>query len=144
MWNERIIEAKKAQGITPKIMSERTRGHLPERTIIRILSGETANPRIDTIIEMGAAVGLSPQELFADTNVVVATETLAEVKETAVVAEAELDILKAENTVLKGEVANLNAEIAILRLKLEHKDEIIALHKYYNMQRDPSGVFRVD
>lgn len=135
MWNERIIEAKKAQGITPKIMSERTRGHLPERTIIRILSGETANPRIDTIIEMGAAVGLSPQELFADTNVVVATETLAEVKETAVVVEAERDLINAENEMLKAKVAALTTEIELLKKELQHKEEIIALHNYYNKLR---------
>lgn len=143
MWNERIIEAKKAQDITPKMMSERTRGHLPERTIVRILSGETPNPRIDTIIELGAAVGLTPQELFADTNVLVATETLVEVKETlaevqetAEEVEAEKDNvlavneeLKAENISLKTEIQGLKDELA--RKEAQHKDELLALVKYF-------------
>lgn len=131
MWNERIIEAKKAQNITPKMMSERTRGHLPERTIIRILNGETPNPRIDTIIELGAAVGLSPQELFADTNVVVATETLAEVKETAEVVEAEKDLALRELEALRAKTAAQEVEIALLKEKLQHKEELLAVYNYF-------------
>lgn len=138
MWNERIIEAKKAQNITTKIMSERTRGHLPERTIVRILSGETPNPRIDTIIELGAAVGLSPQELFADTNAVAATETLvevkenlAEVKETAEVVEAEKDLAVAELNMLRAKTAAQEAEIALLKEKLQHKEELLAVYNYF-------------
>ena len=131
MWNERIIEAKKAQGITPKMMSERTRGHLPERTITRILNGETPNPRIDTIIELGAAVGLTPQELFADTNVLVATETLAEVKETAEVVEAEKDLALRELEALRAKTAAQEVEIALLKEKLQHKEELLAVYNYF-------------
>ena len=138
MWNERIIEAKKAQNITQKMMSERTRGHLPERTIIRILSGETPNPRIDTIIELGASVGLTPQELFADTNAIVATETLAEVKETlaevkesAEVVEAEKGIALAELEMLRTKSAAQEKEIALLKEKLQHKEELLAVYNYF-------------
>lgn len=143
MWNERILEVKKAQGITPKMISERTHGHLPERTIIRILNGETPNPRIDTIIELGAAVGLTPQELFADTNVVVATETLVEVKETlaevqetAEEVEAEKDNVIAENEAIKAKNLTLETEIQSLKDELtrkeaQHKDELLALVKYF-------------
>lgn len=138
MWNERIIEAKKAQGITPKMMSERTRGHLPERTIVRILSGETPNPRIDTIIELGASVGLTPQELFADTNVVAASETLVEVKEnlaevieSAGVVEAEKKLVVAELDALRARVAAQDTEIAVLKEKLLHKEELLAVYNYF-------------
>lgn len=131
MWNERIIEAKKAQNITTKIMSERTHGHLPERTITRILSGETPNPRIDTIIELGAAVGLTPQELFADTNIVAATKSIVEIQENANVVEAERDLTIAENEMLKAKVAALTTEIELLKKELQHKDELLALHNYY-------------
>ena len=131
MWNERIIEAKKAQNITTKIMSERTHGHLPERTITRILSGETPNPRIDTIIELGAAVGLTPQELFADTNIVAATKSIVEIQENANVVEAERNLTIAENEMLKAKVAALTTEIELLKKELQHKDELLALHNYY-------------
>jgi transcriptional regulator with XRE-family HTH domain len=145
MWNERILEAKKAQGLSPKMMSERTQGHLPERTIIRILSGETPNPRIDTIIELGTAVGLTPQELFADTNVLVASETLVEVKETlaeteenlaevietAEVVEAEKKLAEAELDALRARVAAQDTEIAVLKEKLRHKEELLAVYNYF-------------
>lgn len=131
MWNERIIEAKKAQNITPKMMAERTHGHLPERTINRILSGETPNPRIDTIIELGAAVGLTPQELFADTNILAATENLVEIKENANMVEAERDLTIAENEMLKAKVSALTTEVELLKKELQHKDELLALHNYY-------------
>ena len=131
MWNERILEAKKAQKLSPKIISERTGGHLPERTISRILSGETENPRIDTIIELGAAVGLTPQEIFADTNVMIATETLVEIKESASVVEAERDLIIAENEMLKTKNAALTTENELLKKEIQHKDELLALHNYY-------------
>ncbi len=131
MWLDRIIQAKEALHLSTKTMAERTGGHLPQRTISRILSGETATPRIDTIIELGAVVGLSPQEIFADTNVMIATETLAEVKETAEVAEAERDLIQAELEMLRAKTAAQETEIALLKERLQHKDEIIALHNYY-------------
>lgn len=132
MWRDRILQEKSRLGRTSKSMSESTGGHLPERTISRILSGETENPRIDTIIELGASVGLTPQELFADSNVVVATETLAEVKETANVIEAERDLISVENDMLKTKVSALTSELELLKRELMHKDELLALHKYYN------------
>lgn len=131
MWNERILEAKKAQKITTKVISDRTRGHLPERTITRILSGETPNPRIDTIIELGAAVGLSPQELFADTNVVAATENIVEIKDNANVVKAERDLILTENEMLKAKNAALTTENELLKKEIQHKDELLALHNYY-------------
>lgn len=132
MWLDRILQEKERLHISTKTMSERTGGHLPERTISRILSRETESPRIDTIIELGTSVGLSPQELFADTNVVAATETFVEVKETAGVTEAERDLLAAENAILKDKVSALTAELDIVKMQLKHKEEIIALHNYYN------------
>lgn len=132
MWRDRILQEKAKLGKTSKSMSESTKGHLPERTISRILAGETENPRIDTIIELGASVGLTPQELFADSNVVVATETLAEVKETANVIEAERDLISVENDMLKAKVTALTSELELLKRELMHKDELLALHKYYN------------
>ena len=44
MWREKIIEAKKANNITTKMMSEKVR--LPEQTITRILSGKTGTQEL--------------------------------------------------------------------------------------------------
>ena len=138
MWRERIIEAKKSQGISTKTMSERTGGHLPERTITRILNGETEFPRIDTILELGQSVGLSAQEVFAETNSVATDYDLAvmQVKYEAQIADKdhslqELENLKLENTALCGAIAQLKEEIKLLESKIDLKDEIIRLHNRY-------------
>ena len=148
MWKDRIIQEKERLRMSTKTMSEHTNGHLPERTISRILAGETENPRIDTIIELGEAVGLTPKELFADTDVVVATESLVatsetlaqttealtevknvleEVKETTYLTEAEKNQTASEISDLKDKIAELTKEVELLRAQIKQKDNILKL-----------------
>lgn len=141
MWREKIIEAKKARNITTKMMSEKVR--LPEQTITRILSGKTETPRIDSVLDLGAAVGLSPAELFAETISVLGDKNLVTLQEELDQANAALTALQIEFTSLSEEITDLrvknvtlNAEIDLLRLKLEHKEEIIRLHNRYNSYLD--------
>lgn len=137
MWREKITEAKKAKNITTKMMSEKVR--LPEQTITRILSGKTATPRIDTVLDLGAAVGLSPWELFSETTAVLSDKNLSLLQEEMDKANAALSALQTEFASLSAEATDLRvknvelqAENDMLRTKLEHKEEIIALHNYYN------------
>lgn len=137
MWREKIIEAKKAKNITTKMMSEKVR--LPEQTITRILSGKTATPRIDTVLDLGSAVGLTPRELFSETisvlgdeNLIVLQGKLDEANVALSALQAEFTSLSAENTDLKLKNVSLQAENDLLRIKLEHKEEIISLHNYFN------------
>ena len=130
MWRERIIEAKKAQGLTPKAIAERTMHH-PERTIIRLLSGETENPYVDTVLEVGAAVGLSPQEIFSESNLVLGHKDLVSLQTELDVVKAERDLLTTENSILVDRVASLTAEIDFLKAKLDHQEEMLNLHNYY-------------
>lgn len=148
MWRERINQEKNTLNITYKTMSERILGRIPERTISRILTGETENPRIDTIIELGEAVGLTPKELFADTDVVAApemlvatseklaatTETIAEVKnaleevkEAAIVSDAEKTLAATEIEQLKTKLAAADTQIELLKVQIRQKDGIIKL-----------------
>lgn len=141
MWREKIIEAKKAKNITTKMMAAEVR--LPEQTIARILSGKTATPRIDSILDLGASVGLSPAELFAETTSVLGDKNLITLQEELDQANAALSALRAEfsslseeNTNLKLDNVTLKAENDLLRLNLEHKEEIIRLHNRYNSYLD--------
>lgn len=131
MWLDRIIEEKERLGLTPKMMSERIDGRLPEKTIIRILTRKTETPRIDTIIDLGASVRLTPREIFADTCAVVAPIELVDIKETADVIEAERDLIQSENDVLKAKVSAYEMEIELLKRELQHKEELLAVHNYY-------------
>ena len=130
MWLDNIKELKKSTGMSAKQIAEAT--SLPERTVTRIFSGETDNPYVDTLHRIVKVLGGSLDDILADTKVVVATETLVEVKETAVVAEAERDLTTAENAILKDKVAALTAEVDMLKREIKHKEEIIAIHNYYN------------
>ncbi len=123
MWRDRILEAKKEKNISTKSMAEYAR--MPEKTIARILSCKTQNPYVDTVIVLGAAVGLTPRELFSETGLVVGDQDLA-------VLQAEVDRLTNELAELnedaenhKRKVSELTVENDLLRLKLDHKEELV-------------------
>ena len=107
------------------------KANLPERTVSRIFSGETDHPRIDTLGLIVDALEGTLQDIFADTNVIVATEKLVKIKEVAEVVEAERDVVLAENEMLKAKTISQATEIELLRKELQHKEELIALHNYY-------------
>ena len=115
MWLDKLKELKAAKGMTAKQIADKTK--LPERTIVRLFSGDTDNPYVDTLHRIVTALGGSLDDILADTKVVVATETLAEVK---------------ENAILKDKVAALTAEVDLLKMQLAHKDELLALHTFYS------------
>ena len=99
--------------------------NLPERTVTRIFSGDTENPYMDTLRRIVAVLGGSLDDLFAESKMRVADTDL-------IALQTEYANLQAENVTLKDEIVTLKAELDRLRLTLEHKEEIIALHNYYN------------
>lgn len=130
MWLENLKELKKKTGMSTKQIAEKT--NLPERTICRIFGGETDHPYADTLDLIVKALGYDLGDIFADTKVIVATDDLVEIKESVNVVEAERDLTLVENEMLKTKVAAMTTEIELLKKELQHKDEIIALHNYYN------------
>jgi transcriptional regulator with XRE-family HTH domain len=130
MWLDNLKELKKKSGKTTKQIADETK--IPESTVKRIFGGDTDDPYVSTIHRIVICLGGSLDHVLADTNAVLATESLAEAKETAGVAEAERDLIAAENKILKDKVAALTAEVDLLNLKLSHKEELLALHNYYN------------
>ena len=136
MWREVVIATRKAKGITIKMMSERTSAHITAETITRILNETTSDPHISTVLEIGASVGLSPWELFAEPTMLVAYQSYLTLQAELDALKAERDALAAENAKLKQDVDKATNEAATLRvenerlsLKLEHKDEVINLQK---------------
>ena len=131
MWLDNLKELKKKTGMSSKQIAEMT--NLPERTVIRIFSGDTDNPYVDTLHRIVTVLGGSLDDILADTKVVVATESLVEVKETANVIEAERDLIAVENERLKAKVTALTTELELVKKELEHKEELLALHNYYKI-----------
>lgn len=129
MWLDNLKELKKNKGMTCKQIADATK--IPESTIKRIFSGDTDNPYVDTVRRIAIALDSTLDDIFAETKVVVATETLAEVRENTEVVEAERDLILVENEMLKTKNAALTTENELLKKELQHKDELLALHNYY-------------
>lgn len=130
MWLENLKELKKAKGMSSKQIAEAT--NLPERTVSRIFSGDTDNPYVDTLHRIVSVLGGSLDSILADSKAVVGNADLTALQADVDMLNSELQLLSAENSVLKDKNVSLQAEVDLLRLKLEHKEEIIALHNYYN------------
>lgn len=129
MWLDNLKELKKKTGMSTKQIADRTK--LPERTVSRILAGESDHPYADTLDLIVKAMGYDLGDIFSDTKVVVATDDLVGIKETVDVVEAERDLTIIENEMLKAKNAALTTEIELLKKELQHKDELLALHNYY-------------
>ena len=129
MWLDNLKELKKQSGMSSKQIAETT--NLPERTVTRIFAGESDHPYADTLDRIVKVLGYDLGDIFADTEVIVASPKLVEIKDTVGVVEAERDLILAENEMLKTKVAALTTEIELLKKELQHKEEIISLHNYY-------------
>lgn len=136
MWLDNLKELRKAKGMSVKQIAEQT--NLPERTVTRIFSGDTDNPYVDTLHRIVTVLGGSLDGILADTKVVVGGADLialqGDVDKLTLENDkliGELGLAGAELAMLRDKVANLTAENDILRLKLEHKEELLALHNYY-------------
>lgn len=127
MWREKIIDAKKAKNITTKMMSEKVR--LPEATITRILTCKTKAPRIDTVLGLGAAVGLSAMELFAETNLFLCDKSLSELEEELAKAKDAISVLAEENAELKAKKLELIGEISGYKIQLDVQNEMLTLYR---------------
>lgn len=132
MFRDRILEEKKRLNISVKTMADTSRLHLPEETISRFLSGKTANPGIETFVDMAETVGLKPYEAFMDATLAAEFRAFLELKSRSEETEAERIRIVAENENLKSTNTGLVDRIRVLEMELKHKDEIIALHNFYN------------
>lgn len=133
MWLDKLKELKERKNMTTKQIAQRS--NLPESTVKRIFMGDTDAPRIDTLRQIVAVLDGSLDELFAESGSVLANDTMIALKEERDCLSAELELLRAENTSLSTQVTALRAENDLQRMKIEHKDEIIALHNYYIKSR---------
>ena len=130
MWLDNLKDLKKKTGMSAKQIAEAT--NLPERTVTRIFSGDTDNPSVDTLRRIVAVLGGSLDDIFAESKIVVANTDMIALQAEYDKLSADALKLQAENVTLKDKVVTLEAELDRLRLTLEHKEEIIALHNYYN------------
>jgi transcriptional regulator with XRE-family HTH domain len=126
MWLDNLKELKKQSGMSAKQIAEKT--NLPERTVSRIFSGDTANPLMDTLRRIVDVLGGSLDDIFVESRVRVANTDLIALQAEYDKLQAEASDLRAENVSLKDKVVTLEVELDRLRLTLAHKEEMLA-HK---------------
>ena len=124
MYRDRINEQKKILKISNKTISERSQLKLPEETISRFLSNKSHDAYVSTMLDVCEAVELKPYELFMDAITAAQFKLFLETKLSDMDNAAELEMLRTKT-------AAQEAEIALLKERIQHKDEIIALHNYY-------------
>ena len=131
MWIEKLNDAIVKSGMTNKQLAEKSR--VSEKTINRIRkAGGASQPSLVTLSDLCNALDTTLEEIFSESSARLASSDLITLKNEVDRLNAENGILVAENSMLKDKVGVLSTEIDLLRTKLEHKEEIIALHNYYN------------
>lgn len=103
-----------------------------EKSVRRLFAGEGKNPGVEPTRRIIRAIGCTINEIFEESGAVIGGQDLVALQAKVDELNAGLLLLQAENNVLKGKADALSAENDLLRLKLEHKEELLALHNYYN------------
>lgn len=135
MWLDKIKEMKEQTGTTKKSIAELL--GRSERTIARFFAGET-DLGIDEVCALVRFMGGSMDEVLAESDfkipapeVDVQRREIADLQGQIESLKAESELLKTENTIQKDRLMSLTSENELLRLKLNHKEELLALHSYY-------------
>ena len=139
-----------AKGVSIKWIIEHTT--LSERTVKRFFNGDAKNPSTNALSEIADVLDVTTDYLLKGTNAVLGTQDLATLQnekdhlagECAILQEqndrliakvAELTDIVAEltatNGILKEQNWFLTSENNILKVKVDLKDEIIAVHNHY-------------
>ena len=109
MWIDKTKDAKQKLGISYREIANRTNGKLSERDVMKMIKGDYKRPPVDDVIVLGAALNLTPTQLFEDSSLVI---------ESAETANEAAD--------LREENKQLTVEVECLKKQLEHKNELLA------------------
>lgn len=106
-----------------------------EKSVRRLFAGEGKNPGVEPTRRIIRAIGCTINEIFEESGAVIGGQDLVTLQAKVDELNAQILMIQAENNVLKSKADALSSENDMLRLKLEHKEELLALHNYYNKIR---------
>ena len=120
---ERLHRLREAKGNPPfELIAEK--GKVPVGTVKNLFYGKSHFPNVDTMYKIVVvALGGSLDKLFADADVSIGD--VQPLKE-------EVESLASENKKLKEQNITILTQNVMLRMQLNHKEEIIRLHERYN------------
>ena len=142
---QKLIERKEELGYTNEYIHTKT--GVSERTIARIFSKTHKEHKrgcsVDTLRPILNLLGLSFEDIFDDAKIFIGGHAYTEMQDKIRALQERLDIVIAErdfanadNVILKNEITTLTAEIKLLNMQLSYKDEIIALYKIIEQERN--------
>ena len=129
MWRDNLKELRKRSGFT--IQQIAVKADLSESTVHRMFMEGESMPLASNLYRAVKAMGGSLDDILSDTCAFVASPDVVEAKKSADMAEAEHELIRLENERLKTINAALVAENKLLKLELQHKEELLAVHNYY-------------
>jgi transcriptional regulator with XRE-family HTH domain len=127
MWLDKLKNLKKQSGMTTKQIADKAK--MAERTVTRIINGETYAPGIDKLRDIVYAMGGSLDDILDESDFKLPTPEAQALKTENITLQNAVNDLTAENVTLKDKIVALEVELDRLRLTLEHKEEIISLQK---------------
>lgn len=137
MWLDNLKELKKEKNLSTKQLAERS--NLPEKTVIRILSGQTTNPYLDTLDRLARALDCTIGDILAGTKAVVGDTSLTEMQAKIDELNSKIEELTAQNELILKDnaiqiekVNVLTKELELVNLKLMYTEKLLATHDYYN------------
>jgi transcriptional regulator with XRE-family HTH domain len=129
-WLVALIELKNKSDLSVAQIANKE--NLAEKSVINVFTGKSKSPGVDLIRRIIHALGGSWAEIFAESGAVIGGQDLVSLSEEVDVTSAERDLVAAENAILKDKVTALQAELDLVKMQLKHKEELLALHNYYN------------
>ena len=136
MWIDKIIEAKRAQGISTRTMA--ARANLPEDTVTRILTRKTQDPRLDTVMRLAASVGMNVWQIFDESVSDLSGKSAQQLRNELEAEREATAVITAEIVHLRTELAEMQSKYSALESELKHAlretelmSEIVAIHNYY-------------
>lgn len=129
-WLVDLIELKNKSDLSFAQIANKE--NLAEKSVINVFTGKSKSPGVDLVRRIIHALGGSWAEIFAESGAVIGGQDLVSLSEEVDVTSAERDLVAAENAILKDKVTALQAELDLVKMQLKHKEELLALHNYYN------------
>jgi transcriptional regulator with XRE-family HTH domain len=141
MWLDKLKDLKKQSGMSAKLIAEKA--NMSERTVTRILNGETYAPGIDKLRDIVYAMGGSLDDILDESDFKLPTPMVEALKTENATLQNAVNDLTAENVTLKDKIVALEVELDRLRLTLAHKEDLLA-HKeeIVTLQKKLLGVYQ--
>ena len=142
-WQRRVVEAQKALGISNRRLAEMAGVSI--RTIERVFYTKDKHGNyvdndifLSTALRIINAVGLDPEEISENSIAIVVGKRTAELQAALDTVKEELNKSAAENIDLKLQISKLQTEIDLLKMKIDHKEQLLSLQERYiqSMERE--------